>query len=157
SLLLDLLKDPDNRVRDITVDALSKRNNQTYINEVKSFLISSNWKTKRAAVKLLIKLGDEDNLEALLPLINDDDLFIKSWIALALGKFENISDISPFIEMLKDSDPKIRIAAAKALGQIGNNEALGPLAKSLWDDNWNVRKEVEAALNKIDSNWLKSF
>ena len=129
--------------------------NQLYINEVKTLLKSSNWKTKRAAVKLLIKLGTEDCLEALLPMINDDDLFIKSWIALALGKFENISDISPFKDMLKDGDPKIRIASARALGQMGNKEALEPLSESLWDDNWDVRKEVEKALNKIDPDWLK--
>ncbi len=122
---------------------------------MKSFLSSSNWKTRRAVVKLLIKIGNEDSLEALLPLINDDDLFIKSWIALALGKFENISDISPFIEMLEDRDPKIRIAATRALGQLGDKKALNSLANSLWDDDWAVRKEIEAALNKIDSNWLK--
>jgi len=129
--------------------------NQKYLKDVKSFLSSSNWKTKRAAVKLLIKIGNEDSLEALLPLINDDDLFIKSWIALALGKVENISDISPFIEMLEDSDPKIRIAAAKALGQLGDKSVLNSLANSLWDDDWAVRKEIEVALNKIDPNWLK--
>jgi len=122
---------------------------------VRSFLNSSNWKTRRAAVKLLIKIGSENSLEALLPLINDEDLFIKSWIALALGKFENISDISPFIEMLKDNDPKIRIAAARALGQLRDKQALNSLANSLWDDDWVVRKEIEAALNNIDSNWLK--
>jgi HEAT repeat protein len=92
-----------------------------------------------------------------VPLINDDDLFIKSWIALALGKFENISDITPFIDMLKDRDPKIRIASARALGQMGNKKALEALSKTLWDDNWDVRKEVESALNKIDSNWLKNL
>ena len=93
---------------------------------------SPNWKTKRAAVKLLIKFGSEYSLEVLLPLINDDDLFIKSCIALALGKFENISDISPFIEMLEDSDPKIRIAAAKALGQLVDKKILNSLTNSLW-------------------------
>ncbi|GAH05935.1 unnamed protein product, partial [marine sediment metagenome] len=129
---------------------LSKMTNQKYLNDVKTFLSSSNWKTKRAAVKLLIKQGTEDSLEALLPLINDEDIFIKSWIALALGKFENINDITPFIEMLEDSDPKIRIAAARALGQLGDKNALDSLANSLWDDEWTVRKEIEAALNNID-------
>ena len=71
------------------------------------------------------------------------------------GKFENIRDISPFIEMLNDDDPKIRIVAAKALGQIGKSDALEPLANALWDNEWDVRKEIEAALNNIDSNWLK--
>ena len=90
----------------------------------------------------MIKIGSSECLESLLPLINDDDLFIRSWIALALGKFENIDDISPFIEMLEDGDPKIKIAAAKALGQLGNEESLKPLIKTLWDDDWSVRKEV---------------
>jgi HEAT repeat protein len=156
-LLLGLLHDAVNKVREIAIDSLSINPNQIIIGEVKSLLKAQDWKTRRAAVKLLIKLGSEECLEALLPLINDDDLFIKSWIALALGKFETISDISPFIDMLKDNDPKIRIASAKALGQMGNREALKPLSNSLWDDNWDVRIEVESALNKIDPNWLKNL
>lgn len=157
SILLDLLEDSDNRVRDNVIDALSNIKDQVYIDKVKTFLNSSNWKSKRAAVKLLIKIGKEDCVDSLLPLVNDDDLFVRSWIALALGKFDTISDISPFFEMLKDGDPKIRIASAKALGQIGNKEALEPLAKSVWDDDWKVRKAVEEALHLIDPNWLKSF
>ena len=156
-LLLGLLHDAVNKVREIAIDSLSINPNQIIIGEVKSLLKSQDWKTRRAAVKVLIKLSSEESLEALMPLINDDDLFIKSWIALALGKFETISDISPFIDMLKDKDPKIRIASAKALGQMRNREALEALSNSLWDDNWEVRKEVEGALNKIDPNWLKNL
>ena len=87
--------------------------------------------------------------------MGDKDIFIRSWIAMSLGKLENISDITPFITLLEDKDPKMRIAVAKALGQIGDKEALKWLAKSLWDDDWKVKKEIEFALNSIDPNWFE--
>ena len=86
----------------------------------------------------------------LIGLMGDPDIYIRSWVAMSLGKLENISDLTPFASLLKD--PKMRIAAAKALGQIGDKKALKWLAKSLWDDDWKVKKEIKEALNKIDPN-----
>ncbi len=127
------------------------------MNFAKELLNSSNWKTRRSAVRLFLSSGNKESLDSLITCLNDDDVYIKSWAAMALGKLKNIDNIEPFTQLLKEKDDKIRISAAKALGEIGNKDAISSLIEALGDDNWDVRKEIENALNQIDPDWMNNL
>ncbi|MFX1549754.1 MAG: HEAT repeat domain-containing protein [Promethearchaeota archaeon] len=152
--LFNLIEDENGSVRNVVIDALVKFD----INKVNAFATESlknpNWKTRRAAVSLLLHTGSKESLDSLISCLNDEDVYIKSWAAMALGKLKDVDSIEPFIQLLKEKDDKIRISAIKALGEIGNKEAIKPLINILGDYNWDVRKEIENALNQIDPDWM---
>jgi len=153
--VFNLIGDESGNVRNSAIDALINFNlEDKIVSKAKDSLKSSNWKIRRAAVKLLIKTGGEESIDILISCLDDNDVHIKSWAAMALGKLKNIDSIEPFIQLLKDSDSKIRISAVKALGEIGNKEVIKALIETLGDDSWEVKKETENALNLIDEDWM---
>jgi HEAT repeat protein len=152
-----LIEDENGSVRQAVIEALTKFNTDKVINIAKGSLESPNWKTRRAGVKLFMRIGNKDSINALVSCLTDEDVYIKSWAAMALGKLKNVDSIEPFIQLLKETDSKIRISSAKALGDIGTKEAIKPLVEALGDDNWDVRKEVENALNRIDPDWMSNL
>ncbi|KKL82447.1 hypothetical protein LCGC14_1984700, partial [marine sediment metagenome] len=155
SQVFSLMSDENGSVRNAAIDALINFNKvEEIVNLAKDSLNSSNWKIRRAAVRLLIRTGSKESINSLISCLNDDDVHIKSWAAMALGKLKDIDSIEPFTQLLKETDKKIRISAVKALGEIGNKDAIKPLIEVLGDDNWEVKKEVENALNRIDTKWM---
>ncbi len=152
--LFELLNDPKSGVRSAAITSLSKFSPQKVINLSKAYINNGNRRSKRATVKLLIKIGDENSLQYLVPLLNDEDLYVKNWAARGVGKLKNLKNIRPLIEMLINRDTKLKLSAIITLGEIGKKEAIEPLIQCLRDDDWNVRKEAEHSLNKINPNWM---
>ncbi len=162
--LFELLNDPKSGVRGAATDALAnyiKFNDSKNITKIielaKNALEKSDWKVRRSAVNILIKIGADYAVEALIKCLNDKDVYVKSWAAKSLGKMREIKNLEPLTNLIKDNDSKIRLSAIHALGEIGDKRALEPLINAIGDDNWEVRKEIENALNRIDPKWMQSL
>jgi quinoprotein glucose dehydrogenase len=66
-------------------------------------------------------------LEALIPLVKDKDLEVRSQAAKVLGEGKSEKAYGDLVDMLKDPEPRARFFAAMALGKIGKKEAVAPI------------------------------
>jgi HEAT repeat protein len=77
-------------------------------------------------------LPSEEGAQALLPLLNDKDEFVRQEAAYVLGRTKSRSAVMPLIERLaSDKYDGVRGAAAVALGQIADEAAVVSLAQVL--------------------------
>ena len=85
-----------------------------------------------AAAAAVLWLPPHESANALIPLLNDKDEFVRQEVAYALGKTGSRVAVAPLVELLareKLSGP--RGAAVVSLGQLGDETAVVPLAHLL--------------------------
>jgi HEAT repeat protein len=91
---------------------------------------------------------------ALLPLLEDEDRFVRRSAAWALGQFgkDAKAAVPGLTRMLADKDHGNPAAAMAALGCIGSEarSVVPELCRLLRDREWSLREPAAAALNKID-------
>ena len=84
----------------------------------------------------------------LLAALRDEDRFVRSSAAEALGEIGDVRAVEPLVAALKDKESLVRASAAKALGEIGDVRAVEPLvAAALSPDIF--RGEEAEALRRI--------
>jgi HEAT repeat protein len=101
--------------------------------------------------KAAIALGEIGDIRAVDPLILllcDEDRFVKSHAALALGALGEPA-VSPLLRALSEGDGNLRWGAAIALGKIRDPRAIEPLIQALADKYENVRAESASSLASI--------
>jgi HEAT repeat protein len=101
--------------------------------------------------KAAIALGeirDKRAVDPLILLLCDDDRFVKSHAALALGAIGEPA-VNPLIRCLREGDGNLRWGAAIALGKIRDPRAIEPLIRALADKYENVRAEAASSLASI--------
>jgi HEAT repeat protein len=81
-------------------------------------------------------------------LLCDEDRFVKSHAALALGAIGEPA-VNPLIRALREGDGNLRWGAAIALGKIRDPRAIEPLIRALADKYENVRAESASSLAAI--------
>ncbi len=85
-----------------------------------------------AAINALRSLPPDEALTALISLFLDKDEFVRSEVALAIGRTRSRNAVPPLIERLKfDKSDQVRAAAVVALGEIGDPSAVVELSKLL--------------------------
>jgi quinoprotein glucose dehydrogenase len=72
-------------------------------------------------------------LEPLVPLLEDDDLEVRSQAARVLGDLRVSSAYDSLIKMLRNPDERVSMFAAQALAKLGNRDALPQLLLMLRD------------------------
>ena len=87
-------------------------------------------------------------IEPLILLLCDEDRFVKSHAALALGAFGELA-VTPLLRALHEGDGNLRWGAAIALGKIRDPRAIEPLIQALADKYDNVRAESASSLAAI--------
>jgi len=94
------------------------------------------------------EIGDQRAIGPLISLLCDEDRFVKSRAAYALGLIGEPA-VEPLIFALRDGDGNLRWGAAIALGKIRDLRAIDPLIRALADKYENVRAESAKSLAAI--------
>lgn len=84
------------------------------------------------AAKAILSMSPAESVQALLPLLNDKDEFVRRETSYALGLTRSKNATSALIErLLQDKEDGVRGAAAVALGQIADEGAVVSLSTVL--------------------------
>ncbi|HPM42719.1 MAG TPA: HEAT repeat domain-containing protein, partial [Candidatus Omnitrophota bacterium] len=88
-------------------------------------------------------------IEPLINTLSNEDSFVRSRAAAALGNIKDPRAVEPLIKLLSDPIYAVRASAAIALGKIGDSRAIDALLKVLEDPSGEVREKVTDALGNI--------
>ena len=91
------------------------------------------------------EIGDERAIDPLIRLLGDEDRFVRSRAAYALGIMGE-PVIGPLADALNDENADLRWGAVMALGRIQADSATGALIRATTDVNEGVRQEAMTAL-----------
>ncbi len=117
-------------------------------------------KVRAVAAHAILGLGSEESASALIPILNDNDEFVRREVAYALGLTRSRSATVPLSErLMSDKEGGVRGAAAIALGEIADEAAVVVLAgvlspgkrKSKDEQNPFVLRAIASALGRIGS------
>mgnify|MGYP003881496055 CR=1 FL=1 len=117
------------------------------------------------AAEALVKIG-KPAVEPLITALKDENRYVQTMAAEALGKIGDQRAVEPLITALKDvlkdeddserylvSQSVVAFAAAEALSQIGK-PAVEPLISALKDENSDVRYYAAYAFSKMKDPWV---
>jgi len=87
---------------------------------------------RAVAAHAILALGSEESASALIPLLNDNDEFVRREVAYSLGLTRSRRATAPLSERLvSDKEDGVRAAAAIALGEVADEAAVVVLATVL--------------------------
>ena len=95
------------------------------------------------------KMGEKTAIFALLKVLGDEDLWVRSSAASVLGKIGDKAAVPALIKALRDENVGVRSYAASALGKIKDKTAVPALLNALGNENDGVRSSAIGALEKI--------
>lgn len=109
--------------------------------------------------KLIKRIADKRAVNALIPILKEEDEAARFYAALALGNLGRDHAVEALAESLNDKDYSVRHMAAKALVNIGSVSAFEALTNSLKSDNESTRETAAEYLvefgDKLDITPLK--
>ena len=147
-VLIECLGDGDSDIRYTAKELLLKNNDEKIISLLAKCLVSNeSAKVRMNAAWLVGELGSMDT-KSITPEIadtliakclEDNDVFVRVYIAEALGKIGNKKAVDSLIKCLDDKHPSPRRFAAEALGRIGDPKAIPHLVKCLENNDPKTR------------------
>ncbi|MFZ2497763.1 HEAT repeat domain-containing protein [Methanosarcina sp.] len=106
-----------------------------------------NPEVRKIAAKALEHARDPRAENALLELLEDNNLEVRITAVRVLGRIGAENTVEPLIKQLTaDKDPNFRICAIEALGNLNDKQAIEPLIKSLDDKNSEVKVATARSL-----------
>jgi HEAT repeat protein len=161
--LLKALKSENGYIRVAAAMALGQKKEKAATDPILNILIRDYPLAKYSAAMALGELGDERAVDTLMfELKNNEKDYIRSSIAVSLGKLEAEEALPYLIERLRDTKATVRSNAALTLGSMGNESAVKPMIevlesgkeaegrrKDTLNANADVRKSVVLALGGI--------
>ena len=145
--LAALLADPDVGVRWKATEALGKLGSPA-VGPLTKSLKNGNVDVRWMAAVALGDIGDPEAIPALMAALDDEDTYVRSRAALALGEIGEAA-LAGLIAALRDGNDRVRWGAALALGEIGGSSAVEALVGALSDPDEGVRQRVAGALGDI--------
>ncbi|MFV1959914.1 MAG: HEAT repeat domain-containing protein, partial [Planctomycetota bacterium] len=106
---------------------------------------------KAQIVRALGLLKDREAVSALVHVLGDADIRVRTEALVALGLIGDRRAASLLIVFLKDADWRVRDATARALGHLGGPAAPPALCKALDDPSGHVVESAADALARLDS------
>jgi len=103
---------------------------------------------RATALAMVESMGGSGLFEAVVPLLQDQDWWIRVSAANALAHMGDQRAVGPLVKALEDEEA--RWAAVEALGRLGDPRALPALAKLLGSSSTEVRIEALLALRSFD-------
>ena len=88
---------------------------------------------------LLGAIGEPQDVDALITLLDHWDSSTRRKAAQALGLLGDLRAVTPLIVVLEDDEELVRWAATQALGRLGDQRAVEPLSGRLYDEDAAVR------------------
>ncbi len=165
-------RETEHEVYMIAAEALAKIDNEQVISELISLfkdpyhwvlmtvpelipLLTNCWDGKlsarKAAAEVLGRIGSEQAIPELIPLLKHGDSSDRSLTAKVLGRVGSEQFVPALVLLLEDEDSWVRIAAAEALAEIGSEQGIPELVILLKDEDHRVRVAAAEALGRIGS------
>jgi HEAT repeat protein len=121
------------------------------INQIESYLNSSNSKDRLKAIVELRNHDSEVAVPLLLSKIRDREFIIRSFVAMGLGRKRSADGFAALLELMEcDRDPNVRAEASNSLSFYGEIAASHLVETFYRDDNWLVRRSILAAMVELD-------
>ncbi len=114
SLLLELLADPSEEIRQVILAALSSRDDLP-LSSVCAKLKKQPWYVKTAALQLLGQKKRPETIEAIASIIDDPNVEVRRHAAICLGNIGGQEVIPLLVKLLKDDNHYVKQAAQKSL------------------------------------------
>lgn len=113
-LLLELLIDSSEEIRDFLIDTLAKKEDLD-LNEIYPKLQETPWYIRSAALRILEKKGDPSALPKIKPLIGDLNADVRKTAAQTLGTLGTPEALALLTKLTQDSNPYVAKAAKEAM------------------------------------------
>lgn len=151
ALAVVLQNDPDDRVRQAAVEALSHVESTRALDVLILALRDESPAVRKTAVQTLTDLPARRPVESLVVTLRQDgDVAVRTLAAAALGHLADPQALNGLLDGLQDAHPWVREQSARALGLLGNPDAVGGLMKALRDPDARVRAMAVWALDEIN-------
>jgi HEAT repeat protein len=150
--LLPLLKDKDKDVRRWSAVALAELGDERAFDELLNVSLKKvdSWGRQRA-ISALAKVGGERAVNALLPLLKDEDKELRLWAARGLVELGDKRALNEIFPLLKGDDRERRQQVIRALADLGDERAVDDLISLLKDEDYRVSVAAIVALGRIGS------
>lgn len=116
-VLLELLSDPSEKIRDFVVKELAARDDWP-IQKAYSKLTGPPWYTKSAALRILSLKKPDDAVRHIKPVLNDPNVDVRRCAAGALGEIGGQEARALLVNLAKDKNLYVRKAAQDALEKV---------------------------------------
>jgi HEAT repeat protein len=116
-LLVELLGDPTEEVRDIAVRELIAREDCP-LDDLCDRLTRPPWYSKSAALRILAAKRSRSTAKAVRAVIEDPNADVRRSAALALGEIGGAEARALLVQLIKDKSPYVRSAAAAGLDKV---------------------------------------
>lgn len=147
-LLVEMLKSSNIGVQESADNALRRIGGKEAVAGVIPLLRSDEAPVRNGSMDILRALCGQE-LQALIPLLKDEDVDIRIFATDILGSSGNVMAVAPLCDaLLKDPEVNVRYQAAVSLGNLGLPEAAKCLNQAMRDEEW-VQYSVIEALSKI--------
>jgi HEAT repeat protein len=117
AVLFELLSDPSEDVRDAAVRELARRDDCPCA-KLYERLRQPPWFVKSAILRILCLRKDAGAVEAITSVIEDPNVEVRRWAALALGRIGGTEARALLIRLTKDRNVYVKQAATDALDKI---------------------------------------
>jgi len=129
-LLAEALKDPNEKIRKLAIEALSR--------------VPGASPSRRVDIPQTSGRVGESNVEVIVKSLNDPSAEVRAQSAEALGRLRDNRAVEPLLATLNDKDERVREKAVVALGSFSDERIFDALVNFiLKDSNANLRNQAE--------------
>ncbi|MFK7820579.1 MAG: HEAT repeat domain-containing protein, partial [Planctomycetaceae bacterium] len=148
-LLVSLLKDPDERIREKAATGIGFNGNLAGIPRLSELMKSDRSQAVRiAAVRALGNIGSSECIPVLKGALQDEAQ-IRCQAVIALRSVGDEKVVPLLLDRLYDTAPEVRYNAVMALGELKASKAIPPLRRMIEDPNDMVQRAVHKALEEL--------
>lgn len=120
------------------------------------------WRIRIRAIKILGEMRYHKAMPYIIAMFNDPFFSnecpsIKSYVATALGNYNDYTVVTALIDGIDDAEILVREEAIKSLGKIGSKRAVSHLANALNDRSFAVKIAAIRALSQIGDSSAITF
>src|SRR5918995_1042850 len=152
--LTSRIEGKDSIARMHIINILSRFNRPDVSAAIQTQLKDPNKLIRQAALNALTKMDGPiavGPVKQLLQVIKDDDWWVRTRAADALGKIGGPRVVDAVIELIRDEDEEVRRAAIEILNQTKDERAVNFLIEATKDKDWWVSERAVDALAEIGS------
>jgi len=149
--MINSFKSTDNQIRKLAYNSLVQISKGNIPIQVLKGIKSKEWKIRSLCVKIVGKLGNEQQISILLTLMNDPNSRVRDIAIDALSKLSNQSYINEVKTLLNSTNWKTKRAAVKLLIKLGREDSLEALLPLINDEDLFVKSWIALALGKFEN------
>ena len=149
--LVNILHDPNWRVRVTAIVALQEINPMAVKKELISAFNDENGTCRYHAVKALEKIGTDEVIDVLVSGLQDEAQYVRVGCINSLAFISSDRTVEPLISALNQKSADVRRAAVLALILKGSKDAIAPLQRLVNDPDWEVRLYAAEAIKILCS------